>query len=249
MSPDDAALRSVATALRRAMDGTVGKKNPRPEVLDEARAAALEAAKVVAGPDGRLSSKVCDELTAGLPVDVRAWLLELPSFLAKKGRKEQGLELCDLYAPILGAPAIDAERAVVQWESGAKEEGKQALAAARASHPDHCWPELRSGYVCEQEQRGDSAREHYERAVDKARKGGDHKELRFTWDSLVQYHHERGDREQAMALSRQMLKECPEIEAELKIETIVNTAPEIGRNDPCSCGSGRKWKKCCGKAA
>ena len=27
-------------------------------------------------------------------------------------------------------------------------------------------------------------------------------------------------------------------------------APEkVGRNDPCSCGSGKKYKKCCGKAA
>jgi len=24
-------------------------------------------------------------------------------------------------------------------------------------------------------------------------------------------------------------------------------APKIGRNDPCSCGSGQKYKKCCGK--
>lgn len=24
------------------------------------------------------------------------------------------------------------------------------------------------------------------------------------------------------------------------------TAPRIGRNDPCRCGSGRKFKKCCG---
>jgi preprotein translocase subunit SecA len=23
--------------------------------------------------------------------------------------------------------------------------------------------------------------------------------------------------------------------------------PKIGRNDPCPCGSGRKYKKCCGK--
>ncbi len=23
----------------------------------------------------------------------------------------------------------------------------------------------------------------------------------------------------------------------------------IGRNDPCSCGSGKKYKKCCGKAS
>lgn len=28
--------------------------------------------------------------------------------------------------------------------------------------------------------------------------------------------------------------------------TIVNTRPRVGRNDPCPCGSGRKFKKCCG---
>lgn len=27
---------------------------------------------------------------------------------------------------------------------------------------------------------------------------------------------------------------------------VVNTAPSIGRNDPCRCGSGKKFKKCCG---
>jgi hypothetical protein len=26
---------------------------------------------------------------------------------------------------------------------------------------------------------------------------------------------------------------------------IVNASPKIGRNDPCPCGSGRKYKKCC----
>lgn len=29
----------------------------------------------------------------------------------------------------------------------------------------------------------------------------------------------------------------------------VRTAPKIGRNQPCPCGSGKKYKKCCGKAA
>jgi len=28
---------------------------------------------------------------------------------------------------------------------------------------------------------------------------------------------------------------------------VVNAAPKLGRNDPCSCGSGKKFKKCCGK--
>jgi hypothetical protein len=27
----------------------------------------------------------------------------------------------------------------------------------------------------------------------------------------------------------------------------IRTEPKIGRNDPCSCGSGKKFKKCCGK--
>ena len=30
-------------------------------------------------------------------------------------------------------------------------------------------------------------------------------------------------------------------------EPVVNNGPEIGRNDPCPCGSGKKYKNCCGK--
>ena len=29
------------------------------------------------------------------------------------------------------------------------------------------------------------------------------------------------------------------------IETIKRVGPKIGRNDPCICGSGKKYKKCC----
>ena len=34
-----------------------------------------------------------------------------------------------------------------------------------------------------------------------------------------------------------------------KVETFRREQPKIGRNDPCPCGSGKKYKKCCGKAA
>jgi len=30
---------------------------------------------------------------------------------------------------------------------------------------------------------------------------------------------------------------------------VVREAPKVGRNDPCTCGSGKKFKKCCGIAA
>ena len=30
-------------------------------------------------------------------------------------------------------------------------------------------------------------------------------------------------------------------------QTVVNEGPKVGRNDPCPCGSGKKYKNCCGK--
>lgn len=57
---------------------------------------------------------------------------------------------------------------------------------------------------------------------------------------------------------RKMLKEYEREEKEKKqrvkerfdgtlFQEPVVKAPKIGRNDPCPCGSGKKYKKCCGK--
>jgi len=34
-----------------------------------------------------------------------------------------------------------------------------------------------------------------------------------------------------------------------KGQTVRRETPKVGRNDPCPCGSGKKYKKCCGAAA
>jgi uncharacterized protein YecA (UPF0149 family) len=33
------------------------------------------------------------------------------------------------------------------------------------------------------------------------------------------------------------------------VKTITREAPKVGRNDPCPCGSGKKYKKCHGANA
>jgi preprotein translocase subunit SecA len=38
-------------------------------------------------------------------------------------------------------------------------------------------------------------------------------------------------------------------EGEEVVKTIVRAGPKVGRNDPCPCGSGKKYKKCCGRNA
>jgi uncharacterized protein YecA (UPF0149 family) len=32
----------------------------------------------------------------------------------------------------------------------------------------------------------------------------------------------------------------------VKAQPVVREAPKVGRNEPCPCGSGKKYKKCCG---
>jgi preprotein translocase subunit SecA len=41
-----------------------------------------------------------------------------------------------------------------------------------------------------------------------------------------------------------MVKEATEAMAKAKP---VRTGPKVGRNDPCPCRSGKKYKHCCGK--
>jgi uncharacterized protein YecA (UPF0149 family) len=37
--------------------------------------------------------------------------------------------------------------------------------------------------------------------------------------------------------------------SDAKVETFQRNQPKVGRNDPCPCGSGKKYKKCHGAAA
>ncbi len=44
-----------------------------------------------------------------------------------------------------------------------------------------------------------------------------------------------------------VIEQTPEFDG--KVKQVVRESPKIGRNDPCPCGSGKKYKKCCGKNA
>ena len=42
-------------------------------------------------------------------------------------------------------------------------------------------------------------------------------------------------------------EDITDLEILLNPQKTVIAEPKIGRNDPCPCGSGKKYKKCCGK--
>jgi preprotein translocase subunit SecA len=53
-------------------------------------------------------------------------------------------------------------------------------------------------------------------------------------------------REQPMVEHRGALSETPGDTGDIAIKTVRRQGAKVGRNAPCPCGSGKKYKKCCG---
>jgi preprotein translocase subunit SecA len=68
---------------------------------------------------------------------------------------------------------------------------------------------------------------------------------RSVWNVSQTSHDEVG--QFAMAESQRAAAQAPQ--GEVKVKQIKLETPKVGRNDPCPCGSGKKYKKCCGKDA
>ncbi|GHV73214.1 UPF0225 protein [Spirochaetia bacterium] len=64
-------------------------------------------------------------------------------------------------------------------------------------------------------------------------------EASYERDGLRDIHHERA---QFKKVDGQWLYD----EGDIVPKTIVRATPKVGRNEPCPCGSGKKYKHCCG---
>jgi preprotein translocase subunit SecA len=56
-------------------------------------------------------------------------------------------------------------------------------------------------------------------------------------------------RRESPGLARETHAENNGDELELVIPAVRRETPKVGRNDPCPCGSGKKFKNCCGRTA
>ncbi len=66
---------------------------------------------------------------------------------------------------------------------------------------------------------------------------------RSVWNVSQTAHDEVG--QFAMAEQQRAAAQAPQ--GEVKVKQIKLEQPKVGRNDPCPCGSGKKYKKCCGQ--
>jgi preprotein translocase subunit SecA len=69
------------------------------------------------------------------------------------------------------------------------------------------------------------------------------RKLRDTWSIASTEHEAAGSFDESR---RQSQRAVEADQSDQKPKPIHRVAPKVGRNDPCPCGSGKKYKKCCG---
>ncbi|MCK4615683.1 MAG: SEC-C domain-containing protein [Pirellulales bacterium] len=69
--------------------------------------------------------------------------------------------------------------------------------------------------------------------------------LRSTWRETAAIHEDTPSASQFEEPERQMADGSESA----PIQPIRNTGQKVGRNDPCPCGSGKKYKNCCARSA
>ena len=75
-----------------------------------------------------------------------------------------------------------------------------------------------------------------------------------TWSNQTASHEESESATRSLGrgeenIAQQQQDAIDGTQADRRREPIRNKQPKVGRNDPCPCGSGKKYKKCCGKDA
>ena len=67
----------------------------------------------------------------------------------------------------------------------------------------------------------------------------------FVGSTWVETSASHAEADSASDIARQQQDAIAASQGEVVIETIRNLGPKVGRNDPCPCGSGKKYKQCC----
>jgi tetratricopeptide (TPR) repeat protein len=220
-------------------------------VLRERAQLALEAARWIGENDDRQA--LLELLADG---DGLLWALDLPSGLSEAGLHEQALELCEALEFVRGEQETRSERPFLLARAGRTDEARAQAERWLAESPEDAWAWLLTGDLFALLGDGARARAGVERAE---ALGADDLDLRAAaLERRLALAHEGGRASEAERLERELeelqvaLAEDAEGASELDEAFAtgrLDSSASTGRNEPCPCGSGMKYKRCCGSAA
>jgi len=226
---------------------------------------------LVAPPSGAPRPDLLDELSDLTLVDLGEWLGTLPYSLAEFGMRDEALESGARRATVRDASSFLGDRAVIFAEAGRRDEALKQAEENLARFPDDVWVRVKAGDVHKHCGDPAMAERMYREAIALTGEADNLIDRADAVLHLVDLLRETGRDAEADALveaegdaidewaAAQDENECedndeedlpitapPPMSRAVPPGTVVRSTPKVGRNDPCPCGSGKKYKRCCG---
>jgi uncharacterized protein YchJ len=178
--------------------------------------------------------------------DLLGWLTPLAMNMAAEGLVDEGARLGLAWAGIRASEVFLGDRALILAEAGREAEAREQLTANVKIFPQDVWVQIKAGHAYEALNDFAAAEERYRTA----RVLSDDDDRDEATRCLIEVFKKAGKTDQAQALEAQETQRRDEARRRTEgswifREPMVRQGPKIGRNEPCPCGSGKKFKKCC----
>jgi tetratricopeptide (TPR) repeat protein len=165
-------------------------------------------------------------------------LLDLPLQLSEAGAVDSALTLARAFA-FIAPDTLRGDQALILAEAGRREEALLLVTSNLEQAEDIPSAEAKAGDVYRALGEADSAEAYYRRSLAESHTSLERSEALTRLVSLLCEIGRERDASDLLQLEEQrFLAPRP--------APVVRDAPKVGRNDPCPCGSGKKYKKCHG---
>lgn len=175
---------------------------------------------------------------------VTDWAVALPWELARDGKIEQAESLCRAWARLADTKMFLGDLGVLLAKAGLKERAAAQVEENLRIFAEDFWILVHAGDAYRGMAERERALEFFERA---RRFAGDREDHLALLDREIEALEELGRPARADELRRRV-EELERREPDGPDDDEAAGAPpaaKVGRNDPCPCGSGKKYKKCC----
>lgn len=212
-------------------------------------------------PDGIPDNQLFEDIAMSVEADVMGWIVELPLALHDHGGTvDEAVEIGTLFADIHSPENFLGDVAVILAEAGRREEAFERISRNLERFHDDAWVIIKAGQAYQTLKETDRALVLYRRAygmtsplsydrdgvlerlVPLLKELGRDAEA----DALVESEEEAGKAREERYKRGEREGRNPSAVGE-KHTPMQAGSKKIGRNEPCPCGSGKKYKKCCGK--
>jgi uncharacterized protein YchJ len=229
----------IAKAMLALERGTFDSNDPECEPLEQGELEQL------AGLASELAAALNDDVRRFLQLDAQLsrtrftdLLFDLPLQLSAAGAVDSALAVARAFA-FIAPDALRGDEALILARAGRREEALLLVSSNLERATDIPSAEAKAGDVYRALGEADSAEAYYRRSLAESHTSLERSEA---LTRLVGLLCEVGREREASDLLQQEEERLLAHDS----ATVVRDAPKVGRNDPCPCGSGKKYKKCHG---